>query len=69
MADVKSAAAQSGVQIGCGSLIIIAIIVMIFSGGRDRDDLRGKLDEMDKRLERIEKKIDALPAEARQPGE
>ena len=48
------------VHLGCGTLIIIAIIVMIFSGGRDVDKLRRQLDDMSKQLDRLEKKVDAL---------
>ena len=50
------------VQLGCGTLIIIAIIVMIFSKGSDTDKLRGQLDEMKKQLDRLEKKVDDLSA-------
>ena len=32
MSDSKS---DKGVQLGCGTLIVIALIVMIFSGGED----------------------------------
>ena len=48
------------VQLGCGTLIIIAIIVMIFSGGRDVDKVQSQLTEMSRQLDRMEKKVDAL---------
>ena len=48
------------VQLGCGTLIIIALIVIIFSGGRDVDKVRRQLDDMSKQLDRLEKKVDAL---------
>ena len=48
------------VQLGCGSLIIIAIIVMLFSGGSDSKKLRGQLDDVNRKLDRLEKKIDEL---------
>jgi hypothetical protein len=48
------------VQLGCGTLIIIAIIVMIFSKGSDTDRLRRQLDDMSKQLDRLEQKVDRL---------
>jgi outer membrane murein-binding lipoprotein Lpp len=48
------------VQLGCGTLIIIAIIVMLFSGGSDSRKLRGQLDDVNRKLDRLEKKIDEL---------
>jgi uncharacterized protein YoxC len=48
------------VQLGCGTLIIIALIVMIFSGGKDVDKLQRQLDDMSRQLDRMEKKVDAL---------
>ena len=48
------------VQLGCGTLIIIAIIVMLFSGGSDSKKLRGQLDDVNRKLDRLEKKIDEL---------
>jgi Flp pilus assembly protein TadB len=51
------------VQLGCGTLIIIALIVMVFSGSRDNRQLRRELDEMRKQLDRIEKKLDSGSAE------
>jgi hypothetical protein len=48
------------VQLGCGTLIVIALIVMIFSGGRDVDKLSRQLDDMSRQLDRLEKKVDDL---------
>jgi hypothetical protein len=48
------------VQLGCGTLIIIAIIVMVFSGGNDSRKLRRELEELGRKLDRIEAKVDAL---------
>ena len=48
------------VQLGCGTLIIIAIIVMLFSGGNDSRRLRRQLDDVNLKLDRLEKKIDEL---------
>lgn len=48
------------VQLGCGTLIVIAIIVMLFSGGNDSRKLRGQLDDVNRKLDRLEKKIDEL---------
>ena len=48
------------VQLGCGTLIVIAIIVMLFSGGNDSRKLRGQLDDVERKVDRLEKKIDEL---------
>ena len=48
------------VQLGFGTLIIIAIIVMVFSGGSDSRKLRRQLNDMDQKIDRLEKKIDDL---------
>lgn len=48
------------VQLGCGTLIIIAIIVMLFSGDRDSKRLRDELVEVNEKLDRIEQKLDEL---------
>ena len=55
--------ATNNVQLGCGTLILIAIIVMVFSGGDDAKKLRGQLDEVDRKIDRLEKKIDDLSHE------
>ena len=57
MSDLTS---DNKVQLGCGTLIIIALIVIIFSGGNDTDKLRRQLDDMSKQLDRLEKKVDDL---------
>ena len=48
------------VQLGCGTLIIIAIIVLLFSGGSDSRKLRGELEDLNRRLDRMERKLDEL---------
>jgi hypothetical protein len=62
------------VQLGCGTLIIIAIIVALFSGSSDSRRIKRDLEEVTQRLERLEQKLDALaerlgrePAAARLP--
>lgn len=47
-------------QLGCGTLIIIALIVMVFSGGRESKELRQSVNALNAKLDRLEKKIDAL---------
>ncbi len=51
------------VSLGCGTLIIIALIVMFLSGGRDTKEMRTQLEAMNQKLDRLEKKIDELAAE------
>jgi len=58
--DMNGKPAGDGVQLGCGTLIIIALIVVFFSGSRDTKEMRAQLDEMSRRMERIEQKLDAL---------
>ena len=55
------------VQLGCGTLIIIALIVMIFSGGQSSDTLRHSVEDLSQKVERLEKKIDMLVRKADQP--
>ena len=50
----------NNVQLGCGTLIIIALIVLFFSGGRDVDNLQKSVDELHIKVDRLEMKIDAL---------
>lgn len=52
--------ATDSVQLGCGTLIIIALIVMFFSGSRDTKDMRKQLDDLGRKVERLEQKIDSL---------
>lgn len=51
---------DSRVQLGCGTLIVIAIIVALFSGGRDSRDVRRQLDEVNRKLDRIEQRLEEL---------
>jgi hypothetical protein len=57
------------VQLGCGTLIIIALIVAAFSGHKDSSELRPQLQALtqqisalEQKLDRVEKKLDALAA-------
>ena len=59
--QITSRASDYKVELGCGTLVIIAIIVMLFSGGKDRK-LRNKVDELNRKIDRLEQKIDALSA-------
>ena len=60
--------ADPRVQLGCGTLIIIALIVSLFSGGSDSKKLRNQLDDMNRKIDRLEKKVDDLSQKlSRQP--
>ncbi len=50
------------VSVGCGSLILIAIIVSFWSGAGKTDSgpLMNKLNEMDAKIQRLETKVDEL---------
>jgi len=52
--------ADTKAQLGCGTLIIIAIIVMMFSGGRDSSQLRDDVEQLNEKIDRLESKIDDL---------
>lgn len=51
---------QDKVQLGCGTLVIIAIIVMIFSGDRGSKRMQSRVDELNAKIDRLETKIDDL---------
>jgi tetrahydromethanopterin S-methyltransferase subunit B len=53
---------ETKAQLGCGTLIVIAIIVLIFSGGRDSSKLRREVRELNEKIDRLERKIDDLSA-------
>jgi len=57
---VSDSKTDNKVQLGCGTLIIIALIVMFFSGGRDSKELRKSVDELNSKVDRLEQKIDDL---------
>jgi hypothetical protein len=56
------------VNLGCGALIIIAIIVAFCSGAgkTDLNPVMTKLDKIDQRMQAIEKKLDEL---SKKPGQ
>ena len=49
------------VSLGCGTLIIIALIDLFFSNAGKNDELEKKVDAMDKKLDRIEKLLEKRP--------
>jgi outer membrane murein-binding lipoprotein Lpp len=51
---------NNSVQLGCGTLIVIAIIVAIFSGDRGNDKVKSELRELNQKVDRLELKIDTL---------
>jgi outer membrane murein-binding lipoprotein Lpp len=56
MPDVKS----NEVQLGCGTLILIALIVLIFSGGTKVNDVKRNVDELTRQVIVLQGKVDAL---------
>lgn len=56
MSDLNS----NQVQLGCGTLIIIALIVMIFSGRSNVDELKGNVQELTKQVLVLQGKVEAL---------
>lgn len=57
---MSDATGDNKVQLGCGTLIVIAIIVMIFSGDRGSSRLRADIQELNHKIDRLESKIDSL---------
>jgi len=55
------------VQLGCGTLILIALIVLMFSGRGETKKLQSTIDELNAKVDRLEKKIDALAPHSSAP--
>lgn len=55
------------VQLGCGTLILIALIVLMFSGRGGTQKLQSTIDELNAKVDRLEKKIDALAPHSSAP--
>jgi outer membrane murein-binding lipoprotein Lpp len=47
-------------ELGCTSLAIIAVIVMIFSQSSSTRGLKDRIEELNAKIDRLEKKIDQL---------
>jgi hypothetical protein len=62
MADQPARPESSGVRasLGCGTLILIAIIVALFSGRSQVEDLKTEVHDLRMQIERLEAKIDSL---------
>jgi hypothetical protein len=56
------------VNLGCGALILIAIIVAICSGSGKTDlgPVMSKLDQIDQKIQRLEKKLDEMDKKDKQ---
>ena len=69
MADLNGGNTQTTkVQLGCGTLILIALIVMIFSNAGDDDDAQREIQQLRDQVTRIEAKLDSLNARLVQPA-
>ena len=63
MADSDQATSQGvKAQLGCGTLIIIAIIVAVFSGRGDVEGLHDEVSALRDQVTRLETKVDTLNA-------
>ncbi len=49
------------VQLGCGSLIIIALIVMIFSGRSNVEGLRRDVQDLTRQVQALRQEVHAMP--------
>ena len=69
MADSNGGNKQTTqVQLGCGTLILIALIVMIFSNAGDDDDAQREIQQLRDQVTRIEAKLDSLNARLARPA-
>ena len=48
------------VQLGCGTLLLIAIIVMVFSGNNQSSQVSSDVRALRQNVEQLERKIDSL---------
>jgi hypothetical protein len=60
MADEKSGSSNAKAQLGCGTLILIGIIVAAFSGRGEISELRDDVSALRDQVTRLETKIDSL---------
>jgi hypothetical protein len=58
--DFRMDAKDNKVSLGCGTLIVIALIVVFFSGGRESKRVRKDVQELQESVARLETKIDQL---------
>jgi hypothetical protein len=64
MTEIQPTTNQSNTaQLGCGTLILIAIIVVIFSGRGEVKNLHNEIRELRNQVTRLEAKVDALNAQ------
>jgi hypothetical protein len=70
MATESNRAESSTVRasLGCGTLILIAVIVALFSGRNQVEDLETEIGELRTQIERLEAKIDSLNARLAAPA-
>ena len=63
MAESEGSSAQSAkAQLGCGTLILLAIIVAVFSGRGDVSDVQDEVSALREQVTRLEAKLDTLNA-------
>ncbi|NIP94102.1 MAG: hypothetical protein GWO24_11875 [Akkermansiaceae bacterium] len=55
-------------SLGCGTLILIAIIVIIFSGHKDHDNLENRIEELTREVSRLRQDIHQLRNDSRPPA-
>jgi hypothetical protein len=61
MAESQAVSTQNTTaQLGCGTLIVIAIIVLLFSGRGEVKNLQNEIRDLRNQVTRLEGKVDAL---------
>ena len=51
---------RNTVHLGCGTLILIALIVLIFSGSDETRNLKGEIETLHEEVKVLQDKVDAL---------
>lgn len=64
----KSPPSSTNASLGCGTLILIALIVALFSGRGRINDLETRIQDLQTQVERLEAKIDSLNARVSAPA-
>lgn len=54
-------------SLGCGTLLLIALIVAIFSGRGELQDLKGHLQRLENQISNLARKIDSLEMSQSRP--
>ena len=57
---------EQKVSLGCGTLILIAIIVLVFSGRSNYDKIEDKIDSLTREVSELKAEVSAMRLEQKQ---